>query len=713
MVTNKLPILVLGDVNFDTVILPCRETREPDEGSRFGWHEGPLYKMFKNPGGVWLMADVIQAAIGEQPKVPETGRVRTYSQQPKNDKNDDPHRLDSLAILASFLIEPEGQKSVYRIDPKGVLGSIRVISKPGSNPLPDSEGQRKALEEGLIKYIDGLKEKYSEQPWLVVVQDLHDIFRDLDPCDSIEKFLSGNPHFDKATGDKYKGDGLILWRMSSPLAQGKTWSHVLEKYGPQTIVVTNTDYLRKEGVDLRDDTSIEQKTDCLLDHFDHHSSIKKLASCSRLIVRFDNGVFHYTKNPEVISLHFHPNPKHRHMTESSHLGRMVGYMSVLVGALVKGLVWSFDEPEQIEKEIEPRVKRKQKMTDALTRIELSRARLERDDHRRFAVVEAGIESGIRLGIVLAGELFRNGYAQVGFGEHVPHPFTNLFADRKDGTREGEGGDRSASEHLTKASPGVINSPADGGGPPPVDSSGSQTKEGTKYDLTSFEMPRDQIMSSQWSRVDFYCKQVTTSENAAEEVSIRLVQNGLTSVAERQEDKKCPGVEVKQNGESMPNEWSFRHTEKLYPIAKWAPEANIILPYRKFGKIQTIDRDEIDNYWSIQALIESYREHEKRERPLSIAVFGTPGSGKSTAVKEILESIDKKAANLPPLEFNLAQFSDPKDLTTAFHQAQDRSLVDEVPLVIFDEFDTKLDGEDLGWLKYFLAPCKTACSRPGI
>jgi len=57
----------------------------------------------------------------------------------------------------------------------------------------------------------------------------------------------------------------------------------------------------------------------------------------------------------------------------------------------------------------------------------------------------------------------------------------------------------------------------------------------------------------------------------------------------------------------------------------------------------------------------------------------------------------------PLAYNLAQFNSVEVLTEAFHQVQDRVLAsDEVPLVIFDEFDASFDGV-LGWLKYFLAP----------
>jgi hypothetical protein len=125
-----------------------------------------------------------------------------------------------------------------------------------------------------------------------------------------------------------------------------------------------------------------------------------------------------------------------------------------------------------------------------------------------------------------------------------------------------------------------------------------------------------------------------------------------------------------------------------------------VPLGRFGDLITIDRNEIESYRSIRSLIMGYCEREQ-ENPLSIAVFGPPGTGKSFAIKQLVNSTcpDK----IKVLGFNLSQFNEPGDLYKAFHQVRDHNLANCVPLVFWDEFDAQLNREPLGWLRYFLAP----------
>lgn len=134
-----------------------------------------------------------------------------------------------------------------------------------------------------------------------------------------------------------------------------------------------------------------------------------------------------------------------------------------------------------------------------------------------------------------------------------------------------------------------------------------------------------------------------------------------------------------------------------------------MPIAQFGNLKTVDRAEIEGYRSIKNLISEYLALQKAVRPLSIAVFGTPGSGKSFGVTEIASSIAPHL--IEKLDFNLSQFKDPADLVAAFHKVRDLSLDGKLPLVFFDEFDSAFNGK-LGWLKYFLSPMQDGKFREG-
>ena len=130
------------------------------------------------------------------------------------------------------------------------------------------------------------------------------------------------------------------------------------------------------------------------------------------------------------------------------------------------------------------------------------------------------------------------------------------------------------------------------------------------------------------------------------------------------------------------------------------------PKARYGDYLTVDREEIERINSIRGLILSYQQNPQDRRPLSIAVFGQPGSGKSFAIKQL--AADLFGGQRATLEFNLAQFTDVAELHAAFHQARDSSLLGQIPLVFWDEFDSG----GLRWLEPFLAPMQDAVFREG-
>ncbi|MEV4334087.1 AAA family ATPase [Streptomyces sp. NPDC049597] len=145
------------------------------------------------------------------------------------------------------------------------------------------------------------------------------------------------------------------------------------------------------------------------------------------------------------------------------------------------------------------------------------------------------------------------------------------------------------------------------------------------------------------------------------------------------------------------------------VAVEGPRALKEAPRRTYGDLTTVDRDEIESFESIRDIVSGYAEKEKRA-PVSIAMFGAPGSGKSTVVEEVIGSL-KIYTEFDPLTFNLSQFRSPNELDEAFHLIRDARLSGNLPLVFWDEFDTYFE-RSLGWLRYFLSPMQDGSFREG-
>ena len=132
-----------------------------------------------------------------------------------------------------------------------------------------------------------------------------------------------------------------------------------------------------------------------------------------------------------------------------------------------------------------------------------------------------------------------------------------------------------------------------------------------------------------------------------------------------------------------------------------------VPYARFGRLVTADRDEIEALRNLKRLMDAYADSRTETRPLSLAVFGPPGAGKSFGIKQIAEAVieDRRRAFL---EFNLSQFDDPGDLTGALHQVRDKVLEGRLPVVFWDEFDS----QDYRWLQFLLAPMQDGKFQEG-
>ena len=158
----------------------------------------------------------------------------------------------------------------------------------------------------------------------------------------------------------------------------------------------------------------------------------------------------------------------------------------------------------------------------------------------------------------------------------------------------------------------------------------------------------------------------------------------------------------------------RHQSNLEEVAREVvlkgPEQVLKgVPLGRFGDLLTVDRQEIESLRSIRSLVSEYAAQPHPKRPLSIAVFGPPGAGKSFGITQLALAL--RPGEIEPKEFNLSQLESPDELLSALHQVRDIGLGGKIPLVFWDEFDSDHQGP-YGWLRYFLAPMQDGKFQQG-
>lgn len=142
------------------------------------------------------------------------------------------------------------------------------------------------------------------------------------------------------------------------------------------------------------------------------------------------------------------------------------------------------------------------------------------------------------------------------------------------------------------------------------------------------------------------------------------------------------------------------------------------PTLRFGDLFIVDRKEMESFRALRELMLHYLSSSEVSSPLCIAVFGSPGSGKSFAIKQLSRHLSdeyKSRFEMTPLQnitFNVSQFTDAGSLVSALHGVRDVALKGCTPLVFWDEFDAPYGTTRLGWLRYFLAPMQDGQFQEG-
>ena len=140
----------------------------------------------------------------------------------------------------------------------------------------------------------------------------------------------------------------------------------------------------------------------------------------------------------------------------------------------------------------------------------------------------------------------------------------------------------------------------------------------------------------------------------------------------------------------------------------SPPASLLGNIQPFGALFPFAEQERRQLESVRDLILRFVNQGSQKHPLCLAVFGPPGSGKSFAVEQIIKQVvvqneASRDVKLPFFRVNMTQIASPTELTQTLARVAGEQDEKSVPVVFFDEFDTKYQGAAFGWLGWFLAP----------
>ena len=140
--------------------------------------------------------------------------------------------------------------------------------------------------------------------------------------------------------------------------------------------------------------------------------------------------------------------------------------------------------------------------------------------------------------------------------------------------------------------------------------------------------------------------------------------------------------------------------------------NICVPVIKFGgpsdpsPLIVIDRREIESYRTVRNMMKKkfslpVNSHSADEKPLTIAIFGPPGAGKSFVIDKIVASAAGDDG-IKLSKINMANLTDEIEFYKRMKKIQIESKDYPQRVLFLDEFDSKKGGTSLGWLQFLIA-----------
>jgi hypothetical protein len=489
---------------------------------------------------------------------------------------------------------------------------------PKDKCLKDVWRVAKALGYALPRYPEGeppLKRSSSAhgRPAVLVIDDAALGFRTVRAHERWPFGVLASGAAKKAASDKTGSDASppdwIVFKMSSPLAQGDLWRE-LTGPGPQAnlVVVTSADEFRRSGAAISRGFSWERTLSELCSELEHQPAFRPLFDRSRhLIINFgcegavwfDNKSCGSSESPvrpeHCVHLIYDPG-----LTESQWASLLAdgssvyGHMNVFTAAIAVGLFREETADEKAKTDLEPWPRLARAIGRGLTAVRVFRLH--------------------------------------GHGESTKKP--QLPLDELGLALRDPKGPESTAETVALAR--------------------SQAKRVAPRGYVWRQIPQELDISR--------CRDWTLAaleENPADKLDLPL--------------------------------YGLAHRVALYGLGALSG-----VPHGCFGSLVSVDRNEIETLRGLHQRIDAYKRADLK-KPLCLAAFGPPGAGKSFGIKEIAKEILGDKVQI--LEFNLSQFDSSAMLIGAFHQVRDAVLKGAIPLVFWDEFDSR----DYYWLQFLLAP----------
>jgi len=489
---------------------------------------------------------------------------------------------------------------------------------------------------------------------------------------------------------------LIIWHPRNPDLERNRFYEVLadSDFKRNTLVVLNQQCLRDEGVNIRFDISYEHTLTDLLTFSARHPLLKSLLYFPQILIRHDYGVLHLTSDMRgrILSADAHGMVGGPFYISSSRFGITPGRTFTLLASLIREIVrWHREHHSTAD------LLSLFAMENPAYAHPKSRLRWPSKYSKEFGPLSTPsllrgtvLDLGIDLGILLNAHHF-----YTGFGDYDPYTDLPPEAIAKNSMA------KHYADMLLHFDDNVVRSDVQRGQALGLGDRefAFQHREASLTRLARFSLnsellghdPSSVSQRSNYSRVDLLgIPKLINLARARDDAKHRESDDSLQPRNETFEAALSSLVicgAVATIGRKL--------RDDVYT------EPSFVLPFVEFGSLITFDRDEIDGFLSIKFLIERYLDAASPSTPpLSVAVFGPPGAGKSFVVKQILKSVGKDR-QMPT--FNLSQFTSLSELSRVFHRIQDRALAGEIPVTFFDEFDSSMDGKPLAWLKFFLSP----------